>query len=97
MELKVAALLLISVTALLHMAAAMHPTQIVSCCTEVAKKIHPRILTNVKSFEKQHDHVCAIKAVLVHKSRRTFCLDPNNTRLQRWMEKNHNKEINARK
>ncbi|XP_072371744.1 C-C motif chemokine 27a [Scyliorhinus torazame] len=95
MELKVAALLLISVTALLHMAAAMHPTQIVSCCTEVAKKIHRKILMNVNSFEKQDDHVCAIKAVLIHKSRRTFCLNPNDTRLQRWMEKHQNKEINA--
>ncbi|XP_078413708.1 C-C motif chemokine 28-like [Cetorhinus maximus] len=97
MGLKLATLLLVAVTALLHLAAALPITQVLNCCTQVAKKVDKRMLRNMQSFEIQHDHVCAIKAVLVKVPQRTFCLDPNIKQLKKWMKRNQHKKVHARR
>ncbi|XP_060698439.1 C-C motif chemokine 28-like [Hemiscyllium ocellatum] len=94
MERKLVVLLLISITALLHTAAAMPPSQLVNCCTRVLNKFDTKMLKRVKSFQMQHDRFCAIKAVLLHIARHRICIDPNNAHLQRWMKKHQNKKQN---
>ncbi|GCC35475.1 C-C motif chemokine 28-like [Chiloscyllium punctatum] len=94
MELKLVVLLLISITALLHTAAAMPSNQVVNCCTRVSNKVNTKMLKRVKSFQMQHDRFCAIKAVLLQIAHHTVCIDPNNAHLQRWMKKHQNKKQN---
>ncbi|XP_078071600.1 C-C motif chemokine 28-like [Mustelus asterias] len=97
MELKLAVLLLASVTTLLHISTAIPNTQVVNCCTQVANKMNPRILKIAKGFEIQRDHICAIKAVIVHTLKRALCLNPSNKHVQKWMKKNPGKQVHSRR
>ncbi|XP_067884862.1 C-C motif chemokine 28-like [Heterodontus francisci] len=97
MQLKLAVLLLIAVTALLHVAAVIPQSRVINCCTQVSNKVHAGLLRRVKSFQVQDDQICNIKAVMLHIAHRKLCMYPNNALLKKWMARHMKKEIHWRR
>ncbi|XP_051875494.1 C-C motif chemokine 27-like [Pristis pectinata] len=87
--------LLIGIALLLCTAAAMPNSHVISCCTQVSKKVNPKLLRRAKLFDIQDDRICAIKAVILLRGSHKLCVDPNNAQLKRWMARNK-KQIPSR-
>uniref|UniRef100_UPI00398F19E4 C-C motif chemokine 28-like n=1 Tax=Pristiophorus japonicus TaxID=55135 RepID=UPI00398F19E4 len=96
MELKLVALILLTVTVLLQHSTAMPSSHVISCCTQVSNKVSKRLLKRVKNFAIQNDQMCDIRAVVLYVGQKALCAEPDNALLGRWMRKHNKKEIKLR-
>ncbi|KAM4709964.1 C-C motif chemokine 27 [Discoglossus pictus] len=78
---------LLAITLATNVSQAMSSSS-VACCTQLAKRIPQNMLPLVTRVQIQlKDGVCNLKAVILHTSRTTMCMDPKNKSLQKWIKK----------